>query len=106
MKTINMTINLEYLRDKGACAEGLEHFRAIFGSADVEVTVDNCRKVDVEYRDWFVRTYGFSRSVCSYFDAIDSADGVSRSEAPIEIELELEREAEAFVKFWKEYEKD
>ena len=46
------TITYNQLVKLGACPSGLEDFEKAFGRGEVEVTVENCLKVDFNHIDW------------------------------------------------------
>lgn len=48
-------INVKYLRDCGACSDGIDRFMEVFGHGDVAVTLENCLKVNSDYLRWYAR---------------------------------------------------
>ena len=46
------TITYNQLVKLGACSSGLDDFEKIFGRGEVEVTVENCLKVDFNHINW------------------------------------------------------
>lgn len=103
-------ISSKYLRDLGACDEGIAEFEAIFGEADVDVTMENCLKVDQTYVYWLAVTAFDDAIKVKYYRAISAsadayyADSNDYYGDKVESGFIKLREDQtiAFVALWKE----
>lgn len=103
MKTISST----ELIGMGACSKGLLEFEYIFGSAPVEINLENCLKLSYDSVYWFIQKTMDLDTRMKFYDLIDAINDSYNASLPKDIprrhQTLHDSRMKAFIEVWNMY---